>query len=65
MTGKVINLRRTRKQRARAQTRSEANANAARHGQTKATRTLRSAEVDLEQRRLDGHQIGDDSDEPE
>ena len=65
MTGKVINLRLERKRKARAQTRAEANANAARHGQTKTARTLRSAEDDLQQRRLDGHQIGDDSDEPE
>jgi hypothetical protein len=65
VTGKVINLRRTRKQKAHAQTRAEADANAARHGQSKATRTLRSAQDDLQQRRLNGHQIGDESDEPE
>jgi hypothetical protein len=65
VTGKVINLRLERKRKTRAAAHEKANANAARHGQTKATRTLRSAEDDLQQRRLDGHQIGDDSDEPE
>ena len=65
MTGNVINLRLERKHKTRAGARDKADANAARHGQTKAARKLRSAQDDLEQRRLDGHQLGDDSDEPE
>jgi hypothetical protein len=65
MTGKVTNLRRARKRKARAVARTGANANAARHGQTKAARTLRSAQDDLEQRRLDGHKLGKDADDPE
>ena len=59
MTGKVVNLRLERKRKARATARTEADANAARHGQTKAARTLRSALDDLETRRFDGHKRGD------
>ena len=65
MTGKVVNLRLERKRKGRAAARDQADANAARHGQTKAARTLRSAQDDLVQRRLDGHQLGEDGDEPE
>jgi len=61
---KVVNLRLERKRKARAAARAEADANAVRHGQTKAARTLRSAQDNLEQRRLDGHRR-EDSDEPD
>ncbi len=64
MTGKPVNLRRARKQKARDEARAEADASAARHGQTKAERTLRAARQDLEARRLDGHRR-EDVDEPE
>ncbi len=59
MAAEIVNLRRGRKRKARAEARSKADANAARHGQTKAERTLRAARQDLEARRLDGHRRGD------
>ncbi|HUS53114.1 MAG TPA: DUF4169 family protein [Thermohalobaculum sp.] len=65
MTSKVTNLRVARKRKGRAAARDKADANAARHGQTKASRMLCSVQDDLEQRRLDGHKLGDGSDEPE
>ncbi len=64
MAGKPVNLRRARKQKAREEARAEADANAARHGQTKAERTLRAARENLEARRLDGHRR-EDADERE
>ncbi len=64
MATEIVNLRRERKRKARAQARAKADANAARHGQTKAERTLRAAQEDLEQRRLDGHRR-EDADERE
>jgi len=57
MTGKVINLRRTRKQKGRGQARAQAEANAARHGDTKPARTLRAAQAELDARRLEGHRL--------
>ena len=56
----VVNLRRRRKQRAREEARSEADANAARHGEAGAARRLRAAEADLAARRLEGHRREDD-----
>lgn len=64
MPGKVVNLRRARKQKARALVRTEADANSARHGEANAARDLREARADLEARRLEGHRR-DDADEPE
>ncbi|KPQ08322.1 MAG: protein of unknown function containing DUF4169 domain [Rhodobacteraceae bacterium HLUCCA12] len=51
----IVNLRQKRKQAARAAARKSADENAARFGQTKAERTLRKAQDDQSQRRLDGH----------
>jgi hypothetical protein len=62
MTGKVVNLRRARKQKARASARTEADANAARHGEAKAVRDLREANADLEARRLEGNRWDDADD---
>ena len=62
MTGKVVNLRRTRKQKTRAEARAAANANAARHGEAKPARSLRQAREDLETRRLEGHRRKDADD---
>ena len=64
MTGKVINLRRARKQKAREDARADADTNAARHGEAKPERSLREAREALEVRRLDGHRR-DVSDEHE
>jgi hypothetical protein len=62
MTGKVVSLRRVRRQKARASARAEAGASAARHGETKAGRSLRERRADLEARRLDAHRREDADD---
>lgn len=59
---KIVNLRQARKAKARAGKKAEAEANAARFGQTKAERQAREAEAASATRRLDGHQI--EKDEP-
>ncbi|MBW7056640.1 DUF4169 family protein [Paracoccus bogoriensis] len=52
---KPINLRQFRKNRARAQARAAADANAARHGEPRALREAREARAELDRRRLEGH----------
>ncbi len=64
MAAEIVNLRLERKRKARAETRTKADADGARHGQSKAERTLRAAREDLEARRLDGHRR-EDADERE
>ncbi len=64
MAVEIVNLRLGRKRKARAKAQAKADANAARHGQTKAERTLRAARQELEARRLDGHRR-EDADERE
>lgn len=56
---KIINLRTHRKQSARADKRREADAQAARHGRSKATRASEAAQADKARAHLDGHQIAD------
>lgn len=51
----VINLRTAKKQAARKAARSTADANAARHGRTKAERDLEKTRADKAARELDGH----------
>jgi len=63
VTGKVLNLRRARKQKARDASRAAADANAARHGEAKPARSLREAREALEARRLEGHRLTSDSGE--
>ncbi len=58
MTATVTNLRRARKQRARAADKAAATANAARHGAGKAERALSEAEAARLKRTLDGALIG-------
>ncbi len=55
MSGKVVNLRLRRKQAARAAARREGDANAARHGRTKAETALSAAQADKATRELDAH----------
>ena len=57
MTGKVVSLSRARKDRARAARRAEADANAARHGRTKAERDAEAARAEAARRMLDGHAL--------
>ena len=61
--GQIINLRTRRKQAARAAARDAASENAARHGEGKAARALRSAQSDKARRDLDGH-LRDPGDKP-
>ena len=50
-----VNLNRARKARARDEARRRADANALRHGRTKAEREARAAEAERAARRHDGH----------
>ncbi len=59
MTGEVVNLRLARKSRARAEAKATADANAAKHGLSKAERRQQAAEADLAARRLDAHRRED------
>lgn len=51
----VVNLRRAKKQAARKAARSQADANAARFGQTKAERQVTAARAEKAKQDLDGH----------
>ncbi|MFN3576996.1 MAG: DUF4169 family protein [Tabrizicola sp.] len=53
--GEIVNLRTARKQAARKSARSLADANAARHGRTKAERELAKARAEKAARDLDAH----------
>lgn len=53
--GEVVNLRTVKKQAARKVARSEADANAAKHGRTKAERELVKAQAEKAVRALDAH----------
>ncbi len=52
----VVNLNRFRKEKARADRRAEADANAAKHGRTKAEKALEKARAEKTARDLDGHE---------
>ncbi|MES2541711.1 MAG: DUF4169 family protein [Pseudomonadota bacterium] len=51
----IVNLRTVKKQAARKAARSDADANAAKHGRTKAERALEKARAEKAARTLDGH----------
>jgi hypothetical protein len=53
--GEVVNLRTAKKRAARKAARSVADANAAKHGRTKAERELQKARAEKIARELDGH----------
>ncbi|WP_374428584.1 DUF4169 family protein [Tabrizicola sp.] len=53
--GEVVNLRTAKKQAARKAARSVADANAVKHGRTKAERELEKARAEKAARELDGH----------
>ena len=55
MSAEIINLRQRRKQAARADARKTADANAAKHGRTKAERDLEQARAEKAERTLDAH----------
>ena len=50
----VINLRQARKDRDRAEKRAKADANAAKHGRTKAQKAVEKADADRAAKHLDG-----------
>ncbi len=52
----VVNLNRFRKEKARAERRAEADANAVKHGRTKAEKALEKARAEKAARDLDGHE---------
>ncbi len=60
MTDTPINLNRARKDRARAEDRAKADANAVKFGMTKAEKVLAAARSQRAARILDGHQVEDD-----
>lgn len=60
--GEIINLRRAKKQRARAEAETDAAANRAAHGRTKAEKTLTGAEKDRAAKVLDAHRREDGDD---
>ncbi|WP_299660140.1 DUF4169 family protein [uncultured Ruegeria sp.] len=55
--GKPVNLNRYRKEKARAEKKARAETNAAKHGQTKANKTVVKLEQDRQRRDLDGHKV--------
>lgn len=55
-----INLNKVRKARARSARKAEADANAARHGRTKAERLLEATREEKARRLLDGHRFDDE-----
>lgn len=55
MTADIVNLRRVRKQNARAEKEEMARANRTRHGLSKAERHKAEAEQERARRQLDGH----------
>ncbi len=54
MTGSVTNLNKARKARDRAAEKAQADANALKHGRTKAERLLEAAQAEKARRALDG-----------
>jgi hypothetical protein len=55
--GEVVNLRRVRKDQARRRRETEAGANRAAFGRTKAERGLTAASAELDRNRLDAHRL--------
>ena len=61
---KIVNLRTRRKQNVRDESRKAGQANAAKHGLSKAERSLSAALNDKQTRNLDGHRRDPDSSSP-
>lgn len=61
--GDLVNLRRARKDRARADADKKGEANRVAFGRTKAEKSLTKAERDLAERRIDGHRMEPSRDE--
>ncbi|MCW5714197.1 MAG: DUF4169 family protein [Bauldia sp.] len=59
MTAEIVNLRRIRKEKARADDKRAAEANRAAFGRTKAEKSVTKAAKDAADRKLDGHRRED------
>ena len=59
MAAEIINLRKARKARVRAQAEQQAAENRTRFGRTRGERDLRKAEDELATRLIDGHRVVD------
>jgi hypothetical protein len=62
--GDVVNLKRFRKAKERAEAQARAEAKRAKHGRTKVERDETSTRKTLADRKLDAHQRGPDDDDP-
>jgi hypothetical protein len=60
--GDIINLRRARKAKTKVERDREAEANRAMHGRTRVERNQSGAEKRRADRKLDGHRLGDETD---
>lgn len=65
MTGEIVNLRKARKARERAEAEARAAENRVRFGRSKAERKTVAENEDLAARRLEGHRREGDADPPE
>lgn len=54
---KIVNLTRFRKDKARAEKRAKADANAAKHGRSRTDKAREAAQTDKARRDLDGHKL--------
>ncbi len=55
--GKPVNLNRFRKEKARAEKKARADANAVKHGRTKSEKAVAKLEQERQKRDLDGHKV--------
>ena len=60
MTGSIVNLNKARKARDRAEEKAQADANAVKHGRTKAQRLLEAAQAEKARRALDQSKFEDE-----
>jgi len=56
----IVNLKRVRKAKERAEAEAKADANRVAHGRTKSEKKLTKAQQEAAQRKLDGHKRNDD-----
>ncbi len=55
--GKPVNLNRFRKEKARAEKKARADANAVKHGRSKSEKAIAKLEQERQKRDLDGHKV--------
>jgi len=64
LTGEIVNLRKARKAKARSGKEALAAENRVRFGRSKAERLQVQAQDELSARRLEGHRLGNEDDQP-